>query len=176
MRHAHAPFGQPAPTFRKPDAEDGAAIWELIRSCPPLDQNSLYCNLVQCDHFRDTCVLAELNGRAVGWVSGYLLPYDPETLFVWQVAVAEEARGMGLGRRMLSSLLARRELDGVKRLQTTITSANAASWALFRSFAERFGDGFDSDPHFIRSQHFRDRHDTEHMVTIALRTPLRAAA
>ena len=92
-------------SFRMPNADDGAAIWNLVRDCKPLDENSMYCNLIQCDHFRDTCVLAERDGEVVGWISAYLLPDDSETLFVWQVAVSPKARGTGLGVRMLEHLL-----------------------------------------------------------------------
>ena len=28
-------------TLRKPESTDGSAIWELIRACKPLDQNSM---------------------------------------------------------------------------------------------------------------------------------------
>jgi L-2,4-diaminobutyric acid acetyltransferase len=49
------------PILRKPEGEDGSAVWDLVRECKPLDENSMYCNLIQCDHFSDTCVLAELD-------------------------------------------------------------------------------------------------------------------
>ena len=94
-------------TFRKPLREDGAQIWELIRACKPLDENSMYANLLQADHFRDTCVVAELDGEIVGWISAYLLPSDADTVFVWQVAVSSAARGMGMGTRMLDALMLR---------------------------------------------------------------------
>jgi len=155
-------------TFRKPTAEDGGAIWELISNCKPLDENSMYCNLIQCDHFADTCVLAELDGKLAGWISAYLLPQDAETLFVWQVAVADNARGRGLARRMLNNLLDRKECDDVQRMQTTITKDNDASWGLFNSFAERMDADLSSEAHFKRDAHFKGAHDTEHMVTIAL--------
>ena len=108
MRHALEFFRISTPKLREPAAEDGADIWSLVRDCKPLDENSMYCNLIQCDHFRDTCVVAELGGEVVGWVSAYVLPYDPSTLFVWQVAVSEKARGTGMGGLMLSSLLQRK--------------------------------------------------------------------
>lgn len=155
-------------TFRKPTAEDGGAIWELISNCKPLDENSMYCNLIQCDHFADTCVLAELDGKLAGWISAYLLPQDAKTLFVWQVAVADHARGRGLARRMLNNLLDRKECDDVQRMQTTITKDNDASWGLFNSFAERMDADLSSEAHFKRDAHFKGAHDTEHMVTIAL--------
>jgi L-2,4-diaminobutyric acid acetyltransferase len=155
------------PHLRKPEATDGAAIWELVKNCKPLDENSMYCNLVQADHFRDTCVVAELNGDIVGWVSGHMIP-DQNALFVWQVAVSEKARGMGLGKKMLLELIERDASDDATQLKTTITRDNAASWALFRGFARSIGGTLTDIPHFKRDIHFEGRHDTEHMVSITL--------
>lgn len=176
MKHAIDMFRARIPALRKPDAEDGAAIWKLVQACKPLDENSMYCNLVQCDHFRDTCVVAEFGGKIVGWVSGYILPHDPETLFVWQVAVHSDARGLGLGTSMLASLMERDVCKGVNRLQTTITADNEASWSLFRRFARRRGGALSSQAHFTRDTHFRGLHATEHMVTIKFRDRMNAAA
>ena len=176
MRHAPELFRESTPALRQPATEDGANIWELVRACKPLDENSMYCNMIQCDHFRDTCVVAELDGGVVGWVSAYVLPFDPETLFVWQVAVAEKARGTGMGSLMLSSLLHRDACQGVERLQTTITSDNEASWALFRKFAGTQGSNLDTQAYYTQALHFRDRHSTEHLVTIDLKGRMRKAA
>jgi len=176
MRHALEFFRKSTPTLREPVAEDGAEIWDLVRACKPLDENSMYCNLIQCDHFRETCVVAERDGAIVGWVSAYVLPYDPETLFVWQVAVAETARGTGLGRLMLGDLLSRAACRGVRRVQTTITADNEASWALFRRFAEARDGDFAFQAHYTQALHFRERHETEYMVTIDLGERMRRAA
>lgn len=161
--------------LRKPVSEDGAQIWELVRACKPLDENSVYCNLLQCDHFSDTCVVAELNGEIVGWISGYIVPKE-NALFVWQVAVGSAARGMGLGGKMLDHLIAREECDDVTALKTTITEDNDASWGLFRSFARRQGGSLSDSAHFHEDDHFEGRHDTEHMVTIALPSETMAKA
>ncbi|MBY6140472.1 diaminobutyrate acetyltransferase [Leisingera daeponensis] len=166
MRHALELFRKAAPALREPTADDGPEIWELVRACKPLDENSMYCNLIQCDHFRDTCVVAEIDGKIAGWVSAYVLPGDPETLFVWQVAVSEKARGTGLGSLMLTGLLRRKACEKVKRLQTTITQENRASWALFNKFAANRSAPLNSQPYYTQGQHFRDRQSTEHMVTI----------
>ncbi|MDK3074590.1 diaminobutyrate acetyltransferase [Sedimentitalea sp. JM2-8] len=162
--------------LRRPGPEDGAAIWELVRDCKPLDENSMYCNLIQCDHFRDTCVLAGSRGEAVGWVSAYFLPDDPTTLFVWQVAVSAAARGTGLGVRMIEHLLGRAECRGIEQLQTTITSDNDASWGMFRKLARARGGALSHTAHFTRDGHFDGRHATEHMVTIDLPERLKKAA
>lgn len=155
-------------TLRRPRAEDGAAIWRLVADCAPLDRNSLYCNLLQCTHFAGTCLVAERDGAPVGWVSGYRLPEDPATLFVWQVAVAPALAGRGLGARLLDALLARPACRGVERLATTITAGNAASWGLFSAFARRQGGTLARRPHFLRDTHLAGRHDSEHLVTIRL--------
>lgn len=176
MRHAIEMFHKAMPSLRKPVAEDGSAIWDLIQACKPLDENSMYCNLVQCDHFSDTCIVGEMNGRIVGWVSGYVRPDDPETLFVWQVAVAEEARGTGLGTLMLRGLLERAICADVTRLQTTITRDNEASWALFQKFCDSADGALSSEPYFSKSAHFNDMHDTEHMVTITMQERAKTAA
>ena len=163
-------------TLRKPERADGAGIWALIAACRPLDENSMYCNLIQCDHFRDTCVVAELDGEIAGWVSAYLMPDDPETLFVWQVAVSEKARGRGLGTRMLDHIIDREMCKDVTRIQTTITLDNDASWALFGRFSKARGGRLRNQPYFTREDHFDGRHATEHMVTIEFARQLERAA
>lgn len=162
--------------FEKPSAEDGSDIWALIRACAPLDENSMYCNLIQCDHFADTCILARRGDALVGWISGYVLPDAPDTLFVWQVAVSPKARGLGLGGRMLDQLLSRDDLAAVRKLQTTITRDNGASWGLFRSLAQRHGGALSDEPHFRKDDHFDGAHATEHLVTIRFPASVTRAA
>lgn len=154
-------------TLRKPTSEDGSAIWDLVRACKPLDENSMYCNLVQAEHFSDTCVVAELEGELVGWVSGHMIPNE-DALFVWQVAVSPKARGLGLGSRMLEHLIGRDACAEAAQLNTTITKDNEASWALFRSFAKNVGGDLSDEAHFKRDTHFDGKFATEHMVTITL--------
>ena len=153
-------------TFRHPVSEDGKKVWDLIASCPPLDRNSLYCNLLQCSHFASTCMIAEREDALAGWISGYRPPQEPDTLFVWQVAVSESARGLGLGKALLRTLLASDGARGVSRIKTTITEDNAASWALFKGAASAFGTSIEQKALFERDRHFGGRHDTEYLVTI----------
>ncbi len=155
--------------LRRPDAEDGPAVSALIASCPPLDGNSAYCNLLQCSDFAETCVVAERAGRMVGWISGYRPPSNPERLFVWQVAVSDAARGEGLGSRMLDELVARPAACDARELTTTITETNDASWALFEAFARRHGAALTRSPRFERAAHFAGAHDTEWQACITLR-------
>ncbi|MGE3332000.1 MAG: diaminobutyrate acetyltransferase [Rhodospirillaceae bacterium] len=151
-----------------PTSADAADVARLIAECPPLDTNSLYCNLLQCSYFAETCVVAERSRRLAGWISGFRPPDKTDELFVWQVAVAAHARGTGLGGRMLDHLIARCAGRGGEPLHiaTTITEGNAASWALFGALARRHNASFARKPLFERVAHFGGAHDTEHLVSI----------
>lgn len=159
-------------SFRTPEAADGAAVHDLIARCPPLDANSLYCNLLQCSHFADTCVIAELDGGIAGWVSGYVRPDSPACLFIWQVAVAPEARGRGLGQRMIREILRRDACREVARIESTITETNSASWSLFQRLADDLGVPLVRRSGFDTHIHFAGRNPTEYLVDIG---PLRSS-
>lgn len=147
--------------FRKPTADDGAAIHALIARCRPLDENSVYCNLLQCAHFADTCVLVEEAGEVRGFVSGYIVPDAPERLFIWQVAVAPEARGHGLGRRMILEILNRPELSEVRELHTTITPDNKPSQGVFRAVADMLEAEVERKVLFHKDEHFDGQQKSE---------------
>ncbi|MHA6718089.1 diaminobutyrate acetyltransferase [Sphingomonas sp. RS6] len=153
--------------MRQPRAEDGARITALIAASPPLDRNSAYCNLLQCTDFADTCIVAERDGRIVGWISGYRPPAAPDRFFVWQVAVDAAARGEGLALRMLTALVERPAVAGATSLVTTITEDNAASWGLFEAFARKCGATLTRAPRFDRDAHLGGEHDTEWEARIA---------
>ena len=84
----------------------------------------MYCNLLQCTHFGATSALAEAEGDAVGFVSGYSPPQHPDALFVWQVAVDERARGHGLAKRLIMDILQRPGNEHLHYIRTTITAQN----------------------------------------------------
>ncbi|MFD1215717.1 diaminobutyrate acetyltransferase [Microbulbifer celer] len=161
-----AEIGAKKVVLRRPVSEDGAHVHDLIGRCPPLDENSIYCNLLQTSHFSATSVAAELNGALVGFISGYIVPDRPDTLFVWQVAVAEQGRGMGLAGRMLREILQRPACSEVRFVETTITPDNDASWALFRSLARKLEAECNDSVMFDRERHFLGRHDSEMLLRI----------
>ncbi len=149
-----------------PVAEDAAEIHALIAACPPLDSNSLYANLIQCTHFAESCAVARVDGRVVGWISGHRPPSDNDTYFLWQVAVHPDARGRGLPRRMLAEILARPAQSGVRRMQTSITRANEASWGLFQSVSAWLSAPMREELWFDRDRHFGGQNASEFLVTI----------
>jgi len=147
--------------LRRPTPEDGVAVNDLVEQCKPLDENSVYCNLLQCSHFRETSALAELGGDVAGFVSGYVVPQQDDSLFVWQVAVAPEARGLSLAKRMVFDILRRPSAKGIRNIKTTITPDNSASHGVFNSIARELGADIQRDVLFEKEQHFDGQQKTE---------------
>lgn len=152
--------------LREPTSLDGIRVNELVENSPPLDTNSIYCNLLQCSHFASTSIAAELDGELVGFISGYQPPGKPETLFIWQMVVSSKARGRGLAKKMVQGLLDRPSLNHVRYIETTIGPDNEASWGVFRSLAKQWAAETKEDVLFESQAHFRGKHDDEILFTI----------
>ena len=161
---------RPRTILRPPTPNDGASVFRLISRCPPLDINSMYCNLLQCAHFAGTSVAAvqtvNTDEELVGFISAYLVPEHKGTLFIWQVAVDERARGTGLAGNMLKHILNRPQCSQITHLETTITESNKASWALFESLANKLETRLEKSVMFDRDKHLASEHDTEFLVRI----------
>lgn len=153
--------------LRHPQATDGYFLNQLVASCPPLDTNSVYCNLLQCQHFAETSVAAVVDDRLVGFISAYLLPNDPETLFVWQVVVDAKFRGQGVAKCMLDWLVAQPGTGSARQLITSITPDNRTSWMLFESLARDWHAQPIKEMMFERERHFAGHHDDEYLLRIA---------
>jgi len=152
--------------FRTLEPTDGMALHQLVRACPPLDTNSSYCNLLQSSHFHNTSVAAMLDDELVGSVTGYRIPDQPDTLFVWQVAVHTKARGKGLAKAMLHNLLERMMPEGVRFIETSITDDNEASQKLFSRFANEQHTQMVRSVMFDKELHFVGAHDTEYLYRL----------
>lgn len=161
-----APFGDDI-RLREPRLTDGAAIHHLIQQCPPLDLNSTYAYLLICHHHAQTSVVAESAGRLVGFISGYLPPLQPDTFFVWQVAVHSDARGKGLGLSMLRHLLQRPVSKRIRYLDTTVSPSNQASRAMFARLAQNLATTMSEQPLFGRAMFGEgDAHEDEMLLRI----------
>lgn len=151
----------------KPHAGMGHAVAKLVERCPPLDRNSVYCNLLQCHHFAGTSIAAVgVTGELLGFVSAYRVPERPNTLFVWQVAVDPRARQRGLAYSMLTGLLRRSQCLGISFIETTVTESNLPSENLFRHLAEQLDAPIRSEVLFDQHTHFAGQHDSERLLCI----------
>jgi L-2,4-diaminobutyric acid acetyltransferase len=127
-------------------------MWELLTGAG-LDRNSPYAYLLVCTDFADTSLVAEDDEGLVGAVAAYRPPTRQEAVFVWQVGVAERARGRGLARRMLHELFTVPANKDASELTATVTPDNEASLRLFRGFARELGVECHEAPRFA-AEHF----------------------
>ncbi|MEV6324039.1 diaminobutyrate acetyltransferase [Nocardia sp. NPDC051787] len=141
-------------------------MWRIAKDSAVLDVNSSYAYLLWCRDFAGTSVVAELDGRVVGYVIGYVRPQAPDTVFVWQVAVDHSQRGRGIGAELLHTLLNSVAARGVSVLETTISPDNAGSIAMFASVARARGADVTRHPLFDAGV-FPDSHAPEELYRIA---------
>src|SRR5699024_7416745 len=121
--------------FRKPTLEDGAQVWELVKSTGVLDLNSSYQYLMWCQYFSDTSVVVEQDGKIVGCISGFTNQQQTNTLFVWQVAVHESHRAKGLATNMIHYMLDQDDCKTINYVEATISPSNIPSQKLFQGLA-----------------------------------------
>lgn len=155
--------------LREPSITDGAAIHALIQACPPLDVNSAYAYLLLSHHFAATCVVAQdqAGGELLGYISGYVPPAQPNTFFVWQVAVHENGRGQGLGQRMLQHLLQRPAARQTQFVETTVSPSNGPSRAMFHRLANTLGTTLQEFPLFTKDMFGKGtEHEDEKLLRI----------
>ena len=125
--------------YRHPRLEDGAAIWKSVEKSNVLDSNSTYLYLLLCHHFSDTCFVAEFNGTIVGFLSSYIPPNNPTSIFVWQIAVHSDVRRRGVALAMLNLLVDEIVVNEIPFLEASITPSNTASRKLFGTLADNHG-------------------------------------
>lgn len=156
-------------SFRTPKTNDGKYLWKIAKASKTLDLNSAYHYLIMCRHFGKTCIIAEQEGEVVGFVTAYIPPDLPDTIFVWQVAVDEKHRGKGLGVQMLVSLYKNLKLLNIKHLEATINPSNQASIKLFTAVARELKAFFKFEKEFFSATHFGENvHEPEILFHIDL--------
>lgn len=154
---------------RKPEARDGFAIHQLIASSPPLDLNSIYSYYLLSDHFRDSCVVAECQGKVAGFLSAYFIPSRPQTLFIWQVVVDQTLRGRGVAGQLVNALLAQVGEQRLRFIEGTVNPSNAASRGLFERLARQLDSRIEEET-FLEAGAFGPggNHESELLLRIPL--------
>lgn len=146
--------------FSKPTKKDGAAMWKLVTNST-LDTNSSYKYILMSEYFQDTCVVAKENNQVVGFITAFIPPKKPDTVFVWQVGVDSSQRGKGIASKMLHYLLESEQCKHVSYMEATITPTNKASQSLFQRLARDFNTEINSSEFFTEEIFPGDEHEEE---------------
>lgn len=139
-------------------------MWEVARDTGVLDENSSYAYALWAKEFAGQSVVAEVDGKVVGFVTGFIRPSEPDTIFVWQVGVDADQRGKKLAARMLHAILDRLATD-VVRLRTTISPDNEASQKLFASVARDRGKTLHRED-YLQAADLGEGHEPEELYSI----------
>ncbi len=144
MSEAASPEASPAAerapkriTVERASPADAPAVHRIVVASGVLDPCSAYAYVLLCDRFRDTCLVARQHNAIVGFVTAFVPPRDPGTVFVWQIGVDARARGQGVGSRLLDALFEQPACRDVTHLEATVAPSNRASDRLFRALARR---------------------------------------
>ncbi|PTQ55446.1 MAG: L-2,4-diaminobutyric acid acetyltransferase [Candidatus Carbobacillus altaicus] len=173
--------------MRHPEMKDGASMHRLMTISGNLEANAPYTYMMMAHYFGRTSYLVEkivpLSPRSsssphtdaydaipVGYVLAFHPPQERDALFVWQIGVAPEARGQGLGKRLLMALfetLAQNdENQAVRYVLATVDDHNTPSKRLFQSLARAWGADLRIEHNFFPQHFFPDSHASEHLYRI----------
>ncbi len=125
-------------TYRQPQLNDATRIYELVRNVDALDLNSWYHYAIFARDFADTSLVADVDGQFAGFVTGYIRPTQPDTLFLWQTATTLSHGVSNLGLNLIHELVQTVKVQrGVRYVEATVDPTNKAIAMLFRLLARQ---------------------------------------
>ncbi|UVI28938.1 GNAT family N-acetyltransferase [Paenibacillus spongiae] len=93
--------------IRNMEAADCRGILELASGWWGSEYSSDMFSKWYIAHFRETCLLAEENGRMIGFVMGFLSQTYPDEAYIRIVMVDPAYRGKGIGRALYHAFFER---------------------------------------------------------------------
>ena len=102
-------------------------------------------DVFDASHHSEQRLVALESSRIVGWVA--LAPTSPRACYAGvaesSVYIAESARGLGIGRALMETLIASAEADGIWTIHAGMFPENAASLALHERLGFRIVGRFE---------------------------------
>lgn len=153
----------PRITVRQAVGTDARAMRQLAEDTGVLSVNSTYYYALMAKIFGATAMVAEEDGILCGYVTAFPPPDRADTVFVWQVGVAERCRGKGVGKQMLAALIRAR---APRFVEATIAPSNKASINLFTAVARLCGADHQYQGPFFTEDELGPGEEAEHLFRI----------
>lgn len=147
--------------FRTPTENDGKEMFRIVKESKVLDVNSSYSYLMWGKFFYKTSIIAQYENEVIGFVTGFLKPESPNTLFVWQVAIDEKCRGNGLATKLIMKLINKLKSQNIQFIEATVTPSNKPSSNLFKGLAKRYETDCEIYECFSKDQFPDSSHEAE---------------
>ena len=150
--------------IRNVKVEDIKEVYKLlVENRPYVGLNSRYTYFLLARDFSNTCVVAEHNGKIIGFSSGYVSPSRSNTFFNWETVVHKEYRGNNLQKQMLLQQLRNSK---VKYFEGTVNPSNKVSENNFVELAKLLNAEFVKKVLFNEEDFENDGHETEILCRI----------
>jgi L-2,4-diaminobutyric acid acetyltransferase len=151
--------------YSHPKAADGTLMWDLVKNNEDLDLNSSYSYFLVSKLHSKRCIIAidKENNRMAGFIMGFVFSDNPETYFIWQISVAKEYRGQGIGSTLINKLLTTNE--DVRYIKGTVSKENYYYQNLLKKVA-LIHDSWYSIKESFEDDDFPDGHEKEQLISI----------
>jgi L-2,4-diaminobutyric acid acetyltransferase len=88
--------------------------------------------------FRETSMVVDIDGELAGFVTGYIRPSYPDTLFLWQTATVLNHGVTNLGLNLIDELIKSvQKRTAIRYVEATIDPQNRAIAMQFRLLARK---------------------------------------
>ena len=126
-------------SVRNATNSDVNLLYLMANENPPLDLHTLYTYWIICNHYSDTTLVLEVDGKPEAFASAIT---TPNCIFFWQLAVNKEFRGQGFPVVLMEKLC---EIAKKKNLdvQLTISPDNQESYKCLSKFCNYKGYKFE---------------------------------
>ncbi len=154
----------PSFTLRNVTVDDINEVYALLLANRPyVGLNSRYTYFLLARDFYATCIVAECDGKIVGFSSGYVPPNRQDTFFNWEIVVDDAYRGYGLQRQMLLHQI---RSAGVKYFEGTINPSNKVSEHNYQKIAQLLNTTYQVSLLFSEEDFGNDGHEAEVLYRI----------
>lgn len=148
--------------YRKPSVRDASAVYSLVAQTAALDLNSWYYYAVFFRDFTETSMVVEVDGEFAGFVTAYLCPDKPDTLFLWQTATTLNHGVPNLGLDLIVQLIKDvQQRSQVRYIEATVDPKNKAISMQFRLLTRKFNVQASTEIAFAASDFEELEHDEQ---------------
>jgi diaminobutyrate acetyltransferase len=123
--------GKIKPSVRNPGEGDFLRVHNFVKQCDTIETYPKHLFKIITRYLGNSCYIAEIGDRIIGFSMGMRSQRDPETFFLWQIGVIPGLRGKGVAKELVEAMERRARSLGCSKIEATVDPANRQSYRLF---------------------------------------------